>query len=118
MRTEKFRVAMAVGFGAVAVWTTAKGSWIAPAFIALAVAQVLLLRVRLHAHRADGPGPSVVGYLGLTYLGCAYGLAAFVATPSDWRFWLVFGIEVAIFGPVVLMFARHVLPPRSHDAPR
>jgi hypothetical protein len=109
---------MAVGFGAIAVWTTAKGSWIAPAFIALAVAQFLLLRVRLQAHRADASGASVVGYLGLTYLGCAYGLAAFVATPRDWRFWLVFGIEVAILGPVVLMFARHVLPPRSHVEPR
>jgi hypothetical protein len=109
---------MAVGFGAVAVWTTAKGSWIAPAFIALAVAEFLLLRVRLQAHRADASGASVVGYLGLTYLGCGYVLAAFVATPRDWRFWLVFGIEVAILGPVVLMFARHVLPPRSHDEPR
>jgi hypothetical protein len=118
MRTEKLRLVMAAGFGAAAVWAIAKGSWIAPALIALAVAQVLILRVRLQAQRALASDASLVGYLGLTYLGCAYGLAVFVATPRDWRFWLVFGMEVVILGPVVLLFARHVLPARTHDEPR
>jgi hypothetical protein len=100
---------------AISIRATVRGSWIAPTAIVLAVSQVLRLRFRLQAQRTDA---SRVGYLGLVYLGTAYFLAVIVATPQDWRFWLVFGIEVSIVGPVVLLFARHVLPARIRDERR
>ena len=79
---------------------------LAPALAAFAVAQGVIAIFWLRA-RAGRPSPELIhAYLGVSYLGLVYLVAAVAGGPSTTRFWIILAVSLAIFAPVWLLGRR------------
>jgi hypothetical protein len=79
---------------------------LAPALAAFAVAQGAMAIFWLRAG-AGRPSPELIRvYLGVSYFGLAYLVAAVAGGPSTTRFWIILVVSLAIFAPVWLSFRR------------
>lgn len=99
----KFAVFNAGLFALLAVWSAATSSWVAPGFMAIALAQVLMLLLAAGKVPEDRVMDVLVGRLALWFLGLAYIAAALVGPPDTRGFWLVFGVVVTVVGPIVVL---------------
>ena len=105
-RHPKGGLLIAALLGACAVWSVFTHPRLAPALAAFAVAQVAMVIFWMRA-RAGRPSPELVrAYLGVSYLGLAYLVAAVAGGPSTTRFWIVLVVSFAIFTPVWLLGLR------------
>jgi hypothetical protein len=87
-------------------WAAVTRSWTAPGLAALATAQALLSAFWLRA-RSGRPAPgALLGFVGLSYFGLVYLVAAFVGPPATARFWIVFVSALAVVAPVVVLAQR------------
>ena len=105
-RHPKGRLFSAALLGACAVWSFFTHPRLAPALAAFAVAQAAMAIFWLRA-RAGRASPELIrAYLGVSYLGLAYLVAAVAGGPSAMRFWIILVVLLAIFAPVWLLGLR------------
>ena len=97
---------LTAALGAGLAWAVVRHSWLVPGLASLVAARVVMhIGVARAGGGRHGPGP-IVGFIGLSYLGLAYLVAAQIGRPPAARFWLIFFVGVAILGPVVLLAVR------------
>jgi hypothetical protein len=103
MNRRFFSVAL---LGALTAWAAVGGSWAAPGLAGIAAGQALLAAFWLRA-QSGRPWPrALLGSSALTYSGLAYLVALLAGTPETTKFWLVFGVSLAIVAPVVVLLQR------------
>jgi hypothetical protein len=70
------------------------------------VAQAVMAIFWSRARAGRPPSELIRAYLGVSYLGLAYLVAAVAGGPSTTRFWIILVVSLAIFAPVWLLGLR------------